>query len=69
MSLIFKEIPLHLQVVFEGVRGKSWQGDIAIDEVKIENCGGGGGGEGGGGGGGEGEGEGEGNECDAFFSC
>ena len=33
-----------LQVVFEGVRGTSWQGDIAVDDVKIENCGGGGGG-------------------------
>ncbi|CAH3033235.1 unnamed protein product, partial [Porites lobata] len=31
-------------VVFEGVRGTSWQGDIAVDDVKIENCGGGGGG-------------------------
>ena len=30
------------QVVFEGVRGTSWQGDIAVDDVKIENCGGGG---------------------------
>jgi len=35
-------------VVFEGIRGKSWQGDIAIDDVKIENCDGGGGGGGGG---------------------
>lgn len=31
-----------LQVVFEGFRGTSWQGDIAVDDVKIENCGGGG---------------------------
>ena len=47
--------PLFLQVVFEGVRGNGWQGDIAIDEIKIVNCGGGGeGGEEGGGGGGEG---------------
>ena len=62
-------MPLYLQVVFEGIRGKSWQGDIAIDEVKIENCGGGGGGEGGEEGEGEGEeeGEGEGNGCGAFF--
>ena len=45
-----------LQVVFEGVRGNGWQGDIAIDEIKIVNCGGGGQGEeeGGGGGGEEG---------------
>ena len=46
---------LFLQVVFEGVRGNGWQGDIAIDEIKIVNCGGGGeGGEEEGGGGGEG---------------
>ena len=46
---------LCLQVVFEGVRGKGWQGDIAIDEIKIDNCGGGEeGGEGGAGGGGGG---------------
>jgi len=43
--------PLFLQVGFEGVRGKGWQGDIAIDEIKIVNCGGGGEGGGGGGGG------------------
>ena len=30
---------------FEGVRGPGWQGDIAINEVSIRNCGGGGGGE------------------------
>ena len=46
---ILNKISLHLQVVFEGIRGKSWQGDIAIDDVKIENCDGGGGGGGGGG--------------------
>ena len=61
-------MPLYLQVVFEGIRGKSWQGDIAIDEVKIENCGGGEGGEGGEGEeGGEEGGEEEGNVCIAFF--
>lgn len=50
--LTFIFFTLFLQVGFEGIRGKGWQGDIAIDEVKIVNCGGGGGGAGGGGGGG-----------------
>ena len=44
MFRLCNKILLYLQVIFEGIRGKSWQGDIAIDEVKIENCGGGGGG-------------------------
>ena len=40
---------LYLQIVFEGVRGNRWQGDIAIDDLKIVDYGGGGGGGGGGG--------------------
>ena len=52
MSFIYNEMSLYLQIVFEGIRGKNWQGDIAIDEVKIESCGGGGGG---------------GNGCGTFF--
>lgn len=28
---------IDLQVVFEGVRGRSYQGDIAIDDVSMKN--------------------------------
>ena len=31
---------LVLQLLFEAVRGSSWQGDIAIDDVSVANCGG-----------------------------
>lgn len=37
---------LYEQVVFEGIVGRGHQSDVAIDEVKIENCGEGGGGQG-----------------------
>ena len=53
---------LYLQVIFEGIRGSNWQGDIAIDELKIINCDGGGGG-GGGAGAGAGVGGGGGKGC------
>ena len=29
-----------LQVIFQGIRGRSWQGDIAIDNIEILGCGG-----------------------------
>ena len=32
--------------MFEGIVGRGHQSDVAIDEVKIENCGEGGGGQG-----------------------
>ena len=35
------------QAIFEGIVGRGYQSDIAIDEVTIETCGGGGGGHGG----------------------
>lgn len=31
---------LVLQLLFEAIRGPSWQGDIAIDDVSVGNCGG-----------------------------
>ena len=37
------------QLVFEGIRGSSYTGDAAIDNVELRECGGGGGGGGGGG--------------------
>ena len=27
-----------LQLTFEGVRGKDWQGDVAIDNILIYDC-------------------------------
>ena len=33
--------------MFEGIRGSSFQGDAAIDNVELRECGGGGGGGGG----------------------
>lgn len=42
------------QLRFEGIRGSSYTGDAAIDDVALKECGGGGGGAGGGGGGGGG---------------
>lgn len=35
------------QLVFEGIRGSSYTGDAAIDNVELRECGGGGGGGGG----------------------
>lgn len=44
---------LSFQLIFEGIRGSSYRGDAAIDNVVLMECGsGGGGGDGGGGGGG-----------------
>ena len=36
-------------MIFEGIRGSSYTGDAAIDNVVLKECGGGGGGGGGGG--------------------
>ena len=38
---------LYLQLKFEGIRGSSFSGDAAIDNVVLKECGGGGGGGGG----------------------
>ena len=48
---------LSFQLIFEGIRGSSFRGDAAIDNVVLMECGGGGGVGGGGGGGGGGCGE------------
>ena len=37
-----------VQLIFEGIRGSSYTGDVAIDNVVLKECGGGGGGGGGG---------------------
>ena len=42
---------LSFQLIFEGIRGSSFRGDAAIDNVVLMECGSGGGGGGGGGGG------------------
>ena len=39
---------LYFQLIFEGIRGSSYTGDAAIDNVVLKECGGGGGGGGGG---------------------
>lgn len=44
---------LSFQLIFEGIRGSSYRGDAAIDNVVLIECGSGGGGGGGGGGCGE----------------
>ena len=44
---------LSFQLIFEGIRGSSFRGDAAIDNVVLMECGSGGGGGGGGGGCGE----------------
>lgn len=44
---------LSFQLIFEGIRGSSYRGDAAIDNVVLMECGSGGGGVGGGGGCGE----------------
>lgn len=43
---------LSFQLIFEGIRGSSYRGDAAIDNVVLMECGSGGGSGGGGGGGG-----------------
>lgn len=48
---------LSFQLIFEGIRGSSYRGDAAIDNVVLMECGSGGDGGGGGGGGGGGCGE------------
>lgn len=40
---------LSFQLIFEGIRGSSYRGDAAIDNVVLIECGSGGGGGGGGG--------------------
>ena len=35
---------LYFQLIFEGIRGSSYTGDAAIDNVVLKECGGGGGG-------------------------
>ena len=53
MSLKFSHLLycVFFQLKFEGIRGSSYTGDAAIDNVVLKECGGGGGGGGGGSGG------------------
>ena len=46
-SCFFFAFYLYFQLIFEGIRGSSYTGDAAIDNVVLKECGGGGGGGGG----------------------
>jgi len=37
-SLFFSNISFYLQLTFEGVRGGTWKGDVAIDNILLYDC-------------------------------